>query len=307
MSAVDVVPITRDEFISAESERFLLNNEALNNIALTTLTTLKADPQKALLFGANIFLHGSKIAVIAVSQLSDGNNACALCANPGFPPNLASTLAAKIVAFDSLALHTPRTITGNDINIMNALLEELNKSAKLKDAYEKEIDLLVYELDKVDLKRDLAKLPAGFSLRWATQGNVEVLRKFSYDFSIDIGHAFTTHEMVNLSVDTFIREKRRVLLFDDALNEPVSMAGFRLVAADSKSVGGVYTPPAHRKRGYATRCVARFCLDEFERGTTRKFFLFADARNPTSNKIYQHIGFRYMGTSLSIVLKSKEK
>jgi hypothetical protein len=52
----------------------------------------------------------------------------------------------------------------------------------------------------------------------------------------------------------------------------------------------VYTPPQHRGWGYASNLVARASQAQLDAG--RRFvFLFADLANPTSNKIYQGIGY----------------
>ncbi|BAY85818.1 GCN5-related N-acetyltransferase [Calothrix parasitica NIES-267] len=53
----------------------------------------------------------------------------------------------------------------------------------------------------------------------------------------------------------------------------------------------VYTPPEYRKKGYASACVAG--LSQTLLGEGYKFcFLFTDLSNPTSNKIYQKIGYQ---------------
>jgi uncharacterized protein len=55
-------------------------------------------------------------------------------------------------------------------------------------------------------------------------------------------------------------------------------------------IGPVYTPPERRNRGYATALTAAVSQDQLDRG--RRFvFLFTDLANPTSNKIYQAIGY----------------
>ncbi len=72
---------------------------------------------------------------------------------------------------------------------------------------------------------------------------------------------------------------------------PVSMAGSSRGSKSAATVSAVYTPPEHRGNGYATACVAALCqrlLDEGNAFCT----LYADLANPTSNKIYQRIGFR---------------
>ncbi len=80
-----------------------------------------------------------------------------------------------------------------------------------------------------------------------------------------------------------------IYLWDDG--GPVSMAMRSRPTRRGISVGSVYTPPERRRRGYASSCVAalsRLLLDDgFEYCT-----LFTDIDNPTSNDIYQRIGYR---------------
>jgi predicted GNAT family acetyltransferase len=72
--------------------------------------------------------------------------------------------------------------------------------------------------------------------------------------------------------------------------EPVSMASATGPTPSGIRVSGVYTPPEHRGRGYATSCVAALSARLLAEG--RRFcFLFTDAANPTSNAIYQRIGY----------------
>jgi len=75
--------------------------------------------------------------------------------------------------------------------------------------------------------------------------------------------------------------------------EKVSLAGHApLVDTPSGSVariGPVYTPPLQRRKGYAgaiTAALSRELLDK-----SAKVMLYTDAKNPTSNSIYQKIGF----------------
>ena len=56
-------------------------------------------------------------------------------------------------------------------------------------------------------------------------------------------------------------------------------------------IGPVYTPPRHRRRGYASALVADLTQDQLDRGKTFTY-LYADRDNETSNSIYQKIGYR---------------
>lgn len=71
---------------------------------------------------------------------------------------------------------------------------------------------------------------------------------------------------------------------------PVSLAGFGSRTPNGIRVGPVYTPPELRGKGYATALVGQMTAALLERGH-RYCFLFTDRANPTSNGIYQRIGY----------------
>jgi uncharacterized protein len=72
---------------------------------------------------------------------------------------------------------------------------------------------------------------------------------------------------------------------------PVSMAGVGSPTPHGIRIGPVYTPNDRRSRGYASNLVAAACAGALDAG--RRFcFLFTDLANPTSNHIYQEIGFQ---------------
>ena len=76
--------------------------------------------------------------------------------------------------------------------------------------------------------------------------------------------------------------------------EPVSFGGFGGLTPNGIRIGPIYTPPELRRRGYASALTAALTQMLLDRG--RRFcFLFTDLANPTSNSIYQRIGFRPIG------------
>jgi uncharacterized protein len=77
-------------------------------------------------------------------------------------------------------------------------------------------------------------------------------------------------------------------LWDDG--GPVSLSGHRHVPGVGSRIGPVYTPPQHRRRGYATRLVAELSATRLALGDPA-CFLFTDMANPTSNAIYARIGY----------------
>jgi uncharacterized protein len=72
---------------------------------------------------------------------------------------------------------------------------------------------------------------------------------------------------------------------------PVSMAASARPTRNGISVNLVYTPPEHRRKGYASACVAALSQRLLEAGY--KFCcLFTDLTNPTSNRIYMEVGYQ---------------
>ena len=72
--------------------------------------------------------------------------------------------------------------------------------------------------------------------------------------------------------------------------EVVSLSGHADVPPVGSRIGPVYTPPQHRGRGYATRLVAELSSARLGLGDPA-CFLFTDLANPTSNAIYERIGY----------------
>ena len=70
----------------------------------------------------------------------------------------------------------------------------------------------------------------------------------------------------------------------------VSMIGKARPGENRISVGPVYTPPDQRGRGYASHLTAAFSQHLLDAGY-RFCTLFTDLANPTSNSIYQQIGY----------------
>ena len=72
---------------------------------------------------------------------------------------------------------------------------------------------------------------------------------------------------------------------------PVSLAGRTAPVAGVARIGPVFTPPEHRRHGYGAAVTARAARAALEAGA-RHVCLYTDLANPTSNAIYQDIGFR---------------
>ena len=79
-------------------------------------------------------------------------------------------------------------------------------------------------------------------------------------------------------------------LWRDGRGAVVSLAARRPLVAGSARVGPVYTPPPARGHGYGSAVTAAATRSILDEGAVP--VLFTDLANPTSNKIYQQIGYR---------------
>jgi predicted GNAT family acetyltransferase len=86
-------------------------------------------------------------------------------------------------------------------------------------------------------------------------------------------------------------ESGGIYLWEDG--EPVSVAGCGSPTPSGIRVGPVYTPPERRGRGYASALTAELTATLLA-GDRHFCFLFTDLGNPTSNRIYQRIGYEPM-------------
>jgi GNAT superfamily N-acetyltransferase len=84
---------------------------------------------------------------------------------------------------------------------------------------------------------------------------------------------------------------------------PVCMTVAKGPTPNGIRIGYVYTPPMHRKRGYASALVAGVSQRMIDGG--RRFcFLYTDLANPTSNEIYRRLGYEQVATAGDIAFGS---
>jgi uncharacterized protein len=142
----------------------------------------------------------------------------------------------------------------------------------------------IYELRRVDP-------PAGVPgrLRPALAEDLALLADWVYNFNVDAGLPLLD------SVEAWGLAERRVdagdvFIWEDE-GRQVSMAAKSRPTSHGITVSLVYTPPELRNRGYASACVAALSQQLLDAGW-EFCTLYTDLANPTSNSIYQRIGYR---------------
>jgi GNAT superfamily N-acetyltransferase len=81
---------------------------------------------------------------------------------------------------------------------------------------------------------------------------------------------------------------------------PVSLAGVTRAAAGQARIGPVYTPPARRGQGFGGAVTAAVSQAVRNAGVA-EVLLYTDLANPTSNALYQRLGFRPVSDSVQLV------
>ena len=132
--------------------------------------------------------------------------------------------------------------------------------------------------------------PVGGRIRDATRADRELIVEWLVAFTLEaIGPDEDTSRAGVVADGWLEARERRLFLWEDG-GRVVSLVGVSGETPHGIRIAPVYTPPERRGRGYASACVAAVTQGQLDAG--RRFcFLFTDLANPTSNKIYQQIGY----------------
>lgn len=163
---------------------------------------------------------------------------------------------------------------------------EIGKGQKLL------MDQGLYRLDKVD--ETLEKSPGIWRL--AEEKDCSLIEKWFSLFEGDTGLPVTAAKEVKQRVALFVGE-REVFLWEDQ-GKVVSMMKKSRPTKHGVAVSLVFTPREERRKGYARTMVAA-CSNELLK-EYEYCVLYTDMMNPTSNKIYQEIGYKKIADSVQL-------
>jgi uncharacterized protein len=143
------------------------------------------------------------------------------------------------------------------------------------------------------------------SSRVATRDDRELLLLWFIAFAEETHHeGGPGRERVERTLDHRLTSANAGALLWEDDGEPVSLAAWGGRTPNGIRIGPVYTPPERRGRGYATALTAelsqRLLDGELFEGGRRFCFLYTDLANPTSNAIYERIGYRRVCESAEI-------
>ncbi|MEU4740074.1 GNAT family N-acetyltransferase [Actinosynnema sp. NPDC023658] len=129
--------------------------------------------------------------------------------------------------------------------------------------------------------------------RMATEDDLEMLSEWRREFGVEA----TTQVDGQDITDRYQRLLRAGIAAGNGHliwhhgDTPVAWAAANAPASAMSRIGPVYTPPEHRRHGYGAAVTAACAAWARENGAEH-VVLYTDLANPTSNSIYQRIGFR---------------
>ncbi|MDA0350774.1 MAG: GNAT family N-acetyltransferase [Chloroflexi bacterium] len=198
------------------------------------------------------------------------------------PPAAVAAVATWLRASDDPAAAIPGV--QGEVSVAAAFVEAWHRIAGPRMAVHREER--IYRLTAV---RPPTPLPAG-TLREVRADDLALIVDWFAAFAVDtndpdpIDPAVAAGRVISAGSPDF------GLAIWDVDDTPRSMAGYGGPTAHGIRVGPVYTPPEQRRRGYAGALVAALSQHLLDGG--RQFcFLFTDLSNPTSNHVYQQLGY----------------
>jgi predicted GNAT family acetyltransferase len=141
-----------------------------------------------------------------------------------------------------------------------------------------------------ELRTLRAARPVDGMMRLARADEMDLLLRFCRGFAEDALRPDEQQDDHRPLVERLLSSDDLVLW--DVDGTPVSMAAINRRTGRSSCVSMVYTPRDLRGRGYASSVVAALTQRELDAGA-EWCSLFTDAANPTSNHIYQELGYEF--------------
>jgi RimJ/RimL family protein N-acetyltransferase len=272
------------EVFLAEAGDFLRSERARNTVILTVTENLRvkalAQPAANTPDGR---LAGHDEPLFGWWRSEGGQVSGAFMHTPDFPVML--TFMSKQAA---AALAGELDVTGRQVHGVNAGIQAAEAFAdvwRYRTGYAAEVQrrMRLFLLDSL-LRPDPE--PEGAPRR-ADERDRNLLIEWFDEFAREVGdldrqdHADAVDERLSYGGLTIWQ----------AASVPASVAGLTRTVDKMARVGPVYTPPALRGRGYAAGVTAAVSQAALDAGAT-EVVLYTDLANPTSNALYERLGYR---------------
>jgi RimJ/RimL family protein N-acetyltransferase len=195
--------------------------------------------------------------------------------------------------------------SGRDVTGLSGPFEQVGRARSalgLADAEAAlEGDEWLYALDLSDLVIPDARPDAAIVCRAPRPEERDMLREWRVAYDIETMGATDSPEHRKRSaefLDAQIEEGNAWVAVE--AGAPVSLSAINASLPDIVQLGGIYTPPGLRGRGYAKLAVAASLIAAFERGASRAVLF---TRNPSAVRTYEALGFRRAGDYSLVLLR----
>lgn len=255
----------------------LLREEAKNGLALGLANNFRANSENCL-FQAAVFDGKRCLGAVIGSKYSTNLN---------FVPALAKDEAAQLLY---------ETFLKSGLKV-NSLVADTKVAKEFKPLFEKSGKTF-----KVHMKQGIYRcrkviappVPRGLHFRKAELGDAKKLGKWIEDFQLEA----VPHDPPIVGVEVArTKIKAGLVYLVEKKGKLLSMAAKARDIGTSCSVNLVYTPKAERGHGYGSVVTAKLTQQLLKEGK-RETSLYTDMSNPTSNKIYQRIGYKFVCDSI---------
>jgi hypothetical protein len=264
-----------EEFV-AEAGEFLRAERARNTVLLTVTETVRARPDR-------YREAGQAVPVFGWWSLPGAGVSAAFLQTPPFPALLTGMTDEAAAALALELADAGRAISG-----VNATPEAGQAfAAAWRDR--RGVAGSVHSRQRLFRLGDLAwpsPMPAG-EARLATAADRDLLITWFGAFAAETG----IEEQGDQAPAVDDRLGYQGITVWEAGGIPVSLASVSRSVAGMVRVGPVYTPLELRGQGYAGAATAAVSQAALEAGTA-EVLLFTDLANPTSNALYQRLGYR---------------
>lgn len=184
---------------------------------------------------------------------------------------------------------------GEEVGGVNGALPATRALAEESARLQGRVVEVVEQTRLFGLPRLVTPAPVAGSFRLAVEADLDVVLAWWSAFHVDaMAQAGRTHDPAleeSLDPDGVARRVAdSVVGLWEVDGEVVHLTGWNPPAYGVSRVGPVYTPPERRGRGYASAAVAEVSQRILAAGD--RACLFTDLANPTSNRVYEALGYR---------------
>jgi uncharacterized protein len=285
---VEIEYVTGVERVLEEIEAFLLEEEARHNLALGILSTAVAHPGVYAEVRGWVVREGDRVVGAGLQTP---------------PHNLVLAAPTAAGALDALADAVDEDLPG----VVGATPEV---DAFARAWAERRHGSIVTRVEQriYAMRRARPPRPTDGTMRLADPSDRALLLEWILAFSEEAlrGGPSTDAEQLRRTLDGRLSAPDAGFGLWEVAGSTVSLAGFGGATPNGIRINPVYTPPEHRGRGYGTAVTAAVSQFNLDRG--RRFcFLYTDLANPTSNAIYQRIGYEPVCDSRELAFSAPQR